>query len=214
VDPQRIVANGYDALGGAYADWAGRAVDDRGPWLDAFDVLVPAESPVLELGCGPGGPTTRRLAARFDLTGVDTSGAQLEAARGAVPNARFVHADMLDLDLLPASVAGIVAFFSLIHLPAASLPILLGRAASWLRPGGVLLAILPLAGNDAVEEEWLGVPMFFGGGSLESNRRALADAGFTAIRDEALEVHEPGGTFSFQWVLERVPDGADRESGG
>ena len=47
-------------------------------------------APVLELGCGGGGPVTQRLAARFKLTGVDVSAHQIELARERVPTAEFV----------------------------------------------------------------------------------------------------------------------------
>ena len=51
-------------------------------------------SDVLDLGCGAGRPTTAMLARRFNVTGVEVSEIQLDRAREAVPNARFVHADM------------------------------------------------------------------------------------------------------------------------
>jgi trans-aconitate 2-methyltransferase len=65
----------------------------------ARDLLgqVPLTSPrqVVDMGCGPGN-STELLVARWpeaEVTGLDTSAAMLEEARGRVPGARFAHAD-------------------------------------------------------------------------------------------------------------------------
>ncbi|HEY3577156.1 MAG TPA: class I SAM-dependent methyltransferase [Gaiellaceae bacterium] len=64
-DPRtQIVADGYVAMGEAFAAWREEIVGAR----------------VLVVGCGGGTPETRRLVERFALTGVDISPRQVERA--------------------------------------------------------------------------------------------------------------------------------------
>ena len=53
--------------------------------------------------------------------------------------------------------------------------------------------------------EWLGVPMFFSGFDPAANRANLIAAGFTIDHDEIVEMREPDGAATFQWVVARRP---------
>ncbi len=99
-DPRRIVADGYDAIAERYLAWSGeRPSPTRLTWLARALERIPAGSDVLDLGCGAGVPMTRALAVGRRVTGVDISARQIELARAAVPDARFIHADMTALEL-------------------------------------------------------------------------------------------------------------------
>jgi SAM-dependent methyltransferase len=50
---------------------------------------------VLDLGCGAGLPSTRRLAGAFSVVGVDILAEQLARARKNVPGAELIRADWL-----------------------------------------------------------------------------------------------------------------------
>ena len=115
-------------------------------------------------------PTAQRLATNFRVTGIDVSTAQIEAARVAVPAARFLVADMLEVDFPPASLDAAIALYSLIHVPNAALPGLLARIHDWLVPGGRFLAVLGTVAGEGIEADWLGVPMFFAGQPPAANR--------------------------------------------
>jgi SAM-dependent methyltransferase len=52
---------------------------------------------VLDLGCGSGEHCRFLISLGFDVTGVDTSASQLDAARVADPGGQFVHADLCAL---------------------------------------------------------------------------------------------------------------------
>src|SRR5215203_7524050 len=71
-------------------------------------VLLPANPDVLELGVGAGVRSTRLLAERGRLTGVDLSAEQLRRARDQVPSASFVHGDVMEVDLEPGSFDAVV----------------------------------------------------------------------------------------------------------
>jgi ubiquinone/menaquinone biosynthesis C-methylase UbiE len=62
-------------------------------------------------------PATQRLAARFQVTGVDASAEQLRRARTAVPQAEFVRADFTALELEPESFDAVVSFYAFNHVP-------------------------------------------------------------------------------------------------
>ena len=201
------MAAGYDALADRYRDWsAATAGDPRAEWLDTFVALLPPGRSILDLGCGPG-ITANRLAARFDVLGIDISERQIALARQAVPHGRFLVADMTSVDLPAQEFAGVVALFSLIHLPLSDLAPTLARIAAWLRPGGVLLATLGTRQGEGVGADWLGVPMYFSGTTPDRNRELLREAGFELLRDQVITISEPDeGDASFHWLLARRLD--------
>ncbi len=211
-----IVADGYDALAETYLDWASAISDDgRNRMSAAFEARLSPGSQVLDLGCGAGIPSTKRLARRFTVTGVDASRAQVEAARRNVPEASFIEADLAEIDFPPGSWDGVTAFYSISHVPREEHEALFGRIRRWLRPGGIFLATLGAADNPDWTGEWLGRPMFFSAFDADTNRRLLTAAGFTLLMDEVVATHEPEGSVDFLWVLAtRRDEEADRPEPG
>ena len=201
-DPKRLVARSYDQIALRYAAWRVEG-NPAMRFVRELDARLPDGADVLELGCGRGVPVARELAKRHRLTGVDISAAQVELARHHVPEASFVHADYTALDVAPTSFDAVVAILTITHVPRAEHAALLTRIASWLRRDGFLLCSLG-AGDapDAVEEDWLGAPMFFSHFDADTNRRLLRSAGFELILDEVVPMHEEGhGEARFLWVL-------------
>lgn len=205
-DPKQLVARGYDLIAARYLAWSGtNPSQERMAALAHLLTLLPVEgADVLELGCGAGLPVTAALAQHHHVVGVDGSAAQIALARQHVPNARFIQQDMLTLDLPPASFDAVAAFYSLIHIPRDELPILLGRVASWLRPGGILFATMG-AGDlpGAVETDWLGAPMYWSHYDAPTNRALVQAAGFALLSAEVVPEHEDGTTVRFLWVAAR-----------
>jgi SAM-dependent methyltransferase len=206
-DPRRIVADGYDAIAERYFEWSdARPSVVRRRWLDRALARIPQGSDVLDLGCGAGVPMTRAVAAGRRVTGVDISARQIELARAAVPEATFIRADMTELDLPPASLDAVVAFYSLTHVPRVDLPGLLGAIHRWLRPGGVLIGSMGAQDSaDEVEADWLGVPMFFSHYGAKRNRVLVREAGFEL--EAAVVEEEPDDRHAalFLWVIARRP---------
>jgi ubiquinone/menaquinone biosynthesis C-methylase UbiE len=202
-DRKRIVGAGYDALADSFGEWMARVEGD--PWARFVDELadrLPPGARVLDLGCGNGAKTSR-LAARFDVVGVDISGRQLELARAAVPGAAFVGADFATLEVPAESFDAVTALYSLVHVPRETHPALLGRIRRWLKSGGLFLASLSHVGGEDRVEEWLGVEMFFSGFDADTNRRLVRDAGFELLADEVVWMREPELDVAFLWVLGR-----------
>jgi SAM-dependent methyltransferase len=205
-DPKEIVARGYDAIALRYAEWAGQVESPALEWLRELDRHLPEGADVLELGCGRGVPGTRQLARRHRVTGVDISAVQIELARHHVPEASFVHADALDLDVAAGSLDAVVALYVFGHVPVQEQRELVHRTALWLRDGGLLLATFGAgAPGEDVDHDWLGAPMYFASLGGEAYLPLLRDCGLEPLREEVVVQHEPGhGDVAFHWVLARA----------
>jgi SAM-dependent methyltransferase len=140
------------------------------------------------------------------VTGVDLSAVQVELARHHVPEASFVHGDAMELEVAAASFDAVVALFVFSHLPVEEQPALIARIAFWLRDGGFFLGTFATGdpGED-VDDDWLGVPMFFASLGGDAYGPLLRDVGLDLVRDEVVVQNEPGhGDVSFRWILARA----------
>jgi SAM-dependent methyltransferase len=201
-EPRDIVEAGYDRIAVRHLAWINEIKGDpRLRFLHDLMTRLPSQPAVLDLGCGAGVPCTALLAERGDVVGVDLSRSQLELARQNVRNARFMKADMTAIELPPASFDAVTAFYSIAHVPRGQHGPLFRRIATWLRPGGHLLASLGCGGDDATVDDWLGTPMYFSSHDTQTNRCLLAEAGLTILVDEAVTMQEPEGSAIFQWVI-------------
>jgi SAM-dependent methyltransferase len=205
-DARDIVRAGYDAIADTYAEWSASFESPVGAWVARFVEQVPAGARVLELGCGGDNPSTRTLTGRYDYLGVDLSSVQLERACRAFPGSQFQLGDVTRLELVPASFDGVVSLFMLGHIPRAEQAPLLGKIASWLRPGGWLLATFGTADtDDEITNDWLGGPMLFASFAEQTNRDLLAAAGFEAVDVRVVPFEEPGEVLTrFMWALARL----------
>ena len=157
--PKDVVRDGYDAVSYTYRrDAKDGACAEYRRWLDELIPLLSPGARVLDLGCGCGIPVASRLAADFQVTGVDLSPVQTRRARQSVPNARFVPADMATVDFAPASFEAIVAFYSIIHVPLEEQPGLFRKLSGWLVPVGHLMVTVGSTKWTGTEANWLGVP--------------------------------------------------------
>ena len=200
-----LVRSGYDAMAGRYLTWSAEIVDDpRERLLGELLDRLPAGSAVVDLGCGAGVPSTRALAEKHRVLGIDVSAEQLRLARQHVPGAEFRQADISTVELEAASCDAVTAFYSLIHVPRDQHGPLLSRVKRWLRPGGFLLATFSAGGgSDGVQADFLGVPMYFSGHDADTNRELAARAGLTVVLDEVVTIGEPDGPATFHWLLAR-----------
>lgn len=131
----------YDAIAPDYAaafagELAAKPLDRA--LLTAFPELV-GSGVIGDVGCGPG-HLTRFLAERHDpVVGVDLSPAMIEIARRLEPSLTFTVGSMVSLDVSDDAWGGIVAFYSIIHLPPAERALAFAEFARVLRASGWLL---------------------------------------------------------------------------
>ena len=128
----------------------------------------------------------RRLAPKYDVTGVDISPVQISRARRLVPEATFVCADMTTVSFADATFGAIACFYALIHLPLVEQPPLLRKIAGWLRPGGIFIATVGHTAWTGSEKDWLGVKggnMWWSHADADTYGRWIADAGLRVERE-------------------------------
>ena len=202
---RRLVADGYDRMADRYGQWAAGIEDDpRDRMIARLVAELPPRARVLDLGCGSGVPSTKVLAERFEVVGVDFSTAQIEKARVNVPRATFIVGDMTEVELPNGSFDAVTAFYSLNHVPRDDHSAVIAGVARWLVPGGFFLAAFGLADEADWTGDWLGVPMYFSSHDPDTTRGILAKAGFELLVDEIVEMREPDGPASFLWILART----------
>jgi len=206
-DPKHIVAQGYDQIAERLLIWGETTrADERARYTALLMERLAPGSSVLELGCGAGGPTTRALAERFALTGVDISAHTIELARAAIPSATFVQADMGSAQFTEASFDAVVAFYSIIHLPCEEHGALFRSVARWLRPGGLFVAALGATTNEEeYAEDWLGAPMYWSHHDGATNRRLVTEAGLRLVSAQDEVADEDGAPITFLWVVAQKP---------
>ena len=177
----------YDTVAASYADQV-RDLLDEAPYeraaLALFADLVRAAGggPVADVGCGPGRITAYLRELSVDTFGIDLSPAMIGVARRDHPGLRFEVGSMTDLDLADSSVAGLVAWYSLIHVPADEISSVFAQFRRVLRPGGPLLISFHIGNESRLKTQgYGGHPMKIYVHRRQQDQMAswLNDAGFT-----------------------------------
>ncbi len=177
----------YDIDAPGYADQV-RGLLEGNPYLRAnlalFAELVASAGggPVADVGCGPGYVTGHLHDLGVDAFGIDLSPEMVAIARRDHPDLRFEVGTMTDLDLADHSVAGVLAFWSVIHVPDDAVPGVFEEFRRVLWPGGPVLVGFHVGDETRhTSEGYTGRPI-----SVDSHRRRpekvsrwLRDAGFT-----------------------------------
>jgi predicted TPR repeat methyltransferase len=190
-------AEAFDVIGDRYDE----AFPHKEGQLAATEWLVDsldAGSRVLDLGCGTGLPTAHRLAGSgVDVVGVDLSAGMIELARAHVPDGTFHQADVADLRPGGALDLGrfdaVVAFFVLLMLPRAEIPLALRTVHDLLTPGGLLALSMVEADVDDFEIPFLERHIRVSGYLREDLRQVVESAGFEVV-DESSYAYAPAST--------------------
>ncbi len=137
------VRDSYDAMAELYTKLAigeiGRRPIDR-DWLTAFaELAASSDGAVADLGCGPGHVVNHLSELGLTAIGYDFSPGLIAAARREFPDAQFRVGDLAALDIADSSLGGVVARYSLIHMPPSRLGSVFDEWMRVLEPGAPVL---------------------------------------------------------------------------
>ena len=128
----------FDSIGGSYEDSYSKNIGLL-KFLPKAISLFPAESKVLDIGCGTGTPVASMIAsAGHHVTGIDISPSMIELSRKAVPEGQFYVANMLEFVSREQPINAVLAIFSLFFLSREEIEMMCRKWSEWLAAGGVL----------------------------------------------------------------------------
>jgi SAM-dependent methyltransferase len=190
----------YDTVAREYADrfaseLAHKPLDRE--LLTRFASEVRGSGVVYDLGCGPGQTTAFLHDHGVQVRGLDLSAELLREASQRHPGIAFEQGDMLALPCADASLAGVLAFYAIVHLSPAGLRRALAEMYRSLQAGGRLLLAFHVGEGSIHVEEFLGrsVALDFMFLTPQVVTAELVRAGYVAVeaieRDPYPEVEYP-----------------------
>lgn len=103
------------------------------PWADTLN------GPILDVGSGTGRWTGHLTQLGYEAVGLEPAERLIGIARETHPNVNFWHGSIDKLDSTETRWAGILAWYSIIHMGPAELPNALAKMRSVLQPHGSML---------------------------------------------------------------------------
>ena len=175
---------GYDRVAEQYAERFIHELDYK-PFdrhlLTMLAELTQGQGIVCDIGCGPGQIARYLHEQGAEAMGVDLSPKMVEQARLLNPSQRFEVADMRTLPFKDGELAGITAFYSVIHIPREDVTSVLKEFRRVLKPDGWLLLTFHIGDEVRHFDEFFEQPVsldfiFF---QMAEMRGYLEAAGFT-----------------------------------
>lgn len=195
-DHVRDTRSGYDAIAEDYAAHFRAVLDEQAldrAVLGAFAEMVAPQGRVLDVGSGPGRVTAYLHGLGVRVRGVDLSPAMVALATRTFPAVPCTQGEMTALAEADGALAGLVAWYSVIHVPPTRHPEVFAEFHRVLAEGGLLLLAFQLQSEDGEVlhfDEAFGhaVRLDFHRLSMDRVCGQLARAGFTV---QARTVREP-----------------------
>lgn len=145
---------------------------------------------VLDVGCGPGHLTDYLRSLDVDASGIDMVPRFIDHARATHPDGRYELGSMDQLAAAAGSVAGILAWYSLIHMPPDDVDGVLVELRRAMAPAGTLV-IGFFDGDEVTTFEHKVTPAYYW--PVDELSARLQRAGFTEIeRQQRPGVTKPG----------------------
>jgi ubiquinone/menaquinone biosynthesis C-methylase UbiE len=180
------IARAYDTVAKEYAEaFAGE--HEKKPKdqeiLRRFSQEIGDSRPVWDFGCGPGQTTKYLKDLGIEISGLDLSEKILEQAKKVHPEINFQKGNILELEFENDSIAGVVAFYAIVHFTEEQVEMFFGEVFRVLQPGGLFLFTYHIGEDTICIEEFLGKKididfMFF---TTDFISRCLKKVGFGKI---------------------------------
>ena len=151
--------------------------------LHRFSQEIGDRQPVWDFGCGPGQTSKYLKNLGIEISGLDLSEKILEQARTIHPEIHFRKGNILDLEFDNSSIAGIVAFYAIVHFTEEQAGKAFREVFRVLQPGGIFLFTFHIGEETIHVDEFLGKKvdidlMFF---TTDFIFNLLTDSGFEKI---------------------------------
>jgi ubiquinone/menaquinone biosynthesis C-methylase UbiE len=151
--------------------------------LNRFSQEIGDRRPVWDFGCGPGQTTNYLKNLGIEISGLDLSEKILEQAGTIHPEIHFRKGNILELEFENASLAGVVAFYAIVHFTEDQVGLAFREVFRVLQPGGIFLFTYHVGEGSIHLDEFLGRKidldfMFFSTDFISS---CLKDSGFEEI---------------------------------
>jgi len=180
------VENLYDTIAKEYAEtFSGE--HEKKPKdqeiLHRFSQEIGDRRPVWDFGCGPGQTAKYLKDLGIEISGLDLSEKILEQAKTIHPEIHFQKGNILELEFENDSIAGVVAFYAIVHFSEEQAGIAFREVFRVLQPGGIFLFTYHVGEETIHLAEFLGKKvdidfMFFTTDFIFS---CLKDGGFEKI---------------------------------
>jgi SAM-dependent methyltransferase len=181
------VRESYDSAAEAYAEHlatelAGKPLDRH--LLNRFAEETRGRGLVADVGCGPGHVARYLHEQGVTVVCIDLSPEMVAVAKRLNPGLSFQVGDMRQLDLPDAALAGVVAFYSIVHFEPAELTAILLEMRRILASGGLALISFHIGDQVVHVEDLFGARV-----SLDFRFHVPRDV-IEALRSANLEVIE------------------------
>jgi ubiquinone/menaquinone biosynthesis C-methylase UbiE len=157
-DPERI-AKVYDTVAEEYAKEF-ESEHEKKPkdreLLEKFSKEIKDRKPVWDFGCGPGHTAGYLKTLGIEISGLDISEKILEQARTIHPKIHFRKGDILELEFENDSIAGVVAFYAIVHFTKEQVRRAFSEVFRVLQPGGLFLLTYHIGDETIHLDEFLG----------------------------------------------------------
>lgn len=124
--------------------------------LYRFSQEVTGKKPIWDFGCGPGQTTQYLKNLGIEISGLDLSEKLIEQANMIHPGITFWKGNILDLEFKDDSIAGIVAFYAVVHFSQNQIQKAFCEIFRVLQPDGVFLFTYHIGEGAIHLDEFLG----------------------------------------------------------
>ncbi len=156
------VRDSYDSAARAYADHLAaelvhKPLDQH--LLNRFAEATRGRGLVADFGCGPGQVANHLHEQGVTIVGMDLSPAMVEVAAQFHPGLDFSVGDMRHPHFPDASLAGVVAFYAIVHFDPSELGAVFERVRRVLMPGGLALVAFHVGDQVVHVDDLFGAPV-------------------------------------------------------
>lgn len=203
----------YDTVARRYADEIAGELEakpfDR-DFLDRFAALIKDQGRVVELGAGPGHVAAYLQERGVDISALDLSNEMVDEAKRLFPGLQAVVGDMLDLPFSNGSLAGVIAFYSIIHFSDEQLEQCFKEMTRVVRRGGYVALAFHVGDEVVRREQWWDMPVVVDSRFLPVDlvKRLLEKAGLEMKSVEEREPYAPEIEYQSRraYIVAREPE--------